>query len=119
MVGQVQRRLLGLMAIGDQPRHEVNGEVPDTSVTSVLYLRYVLELVVYGLNDRTLSQQQLIGHHHQSILHVLSDSRNQFQALGKELLKELLGDIAFILLVRRSSFPFLVQYRLLVRHWSN
>lgn len=38
MIGQVQRRLLGLMTVGDQARHEVHEEVPNASMPGVLNL---------------------------------------------------------------------------------
>lgn len=43
MVGQVQRRLLGLMTVGDQARHEVHEEVPNASMTGVSFVNISME----------------------------------------------------------------------------
>lgn len=39
------------MAVSDQARHQIHKEVLNASMTSMLDLRYVLELVIYGLDD--------------------------------------------------------------------
>lgn len=80
-VEEVERRLGGFKAVGQQACEEVDHEVGGTAVARVLNLGDVLELVDDGLNERTLAQQQLVPIVHQTVLHVGADAGHQMQVL--------------------------------------
>ena len=67
-------------------------------MSGVFYLTYIFQFIVHRLNDRTLSEQQLIIQAHQGVLHVLLYLGHQMYIVHKEHLKEKqpLGE-AFIL----------------------
>ena len=93
---QIQRGLAGLMGIGHQGGQDIDHGVDDTAMAGVLDLLDVFELVVDGFDDRTLTQQQLIHHGHQFVVHVLADFGNQLQAPLPEFVEQFLGNIAAI-----------------------
>ena len=59
----------------------------------MLNLRDVLELVDDRLNNPTLSQQQLVEHIHQAILHVTLDPCDQLQSSPEKPVKQSLRDV--------------------------
>ena len=76
---QVQGRLLGAMAVVDQPRQYINKEVSRTAMASVLDLRNVLELVNNALDHSTFAQQDLVDQQHRAVLHVLAELGDEQQ----------------------------------------
>jgi hypothetical protein len=62
----------------------------------VLDLADVLQLVIDGLDQRSLPQEQFIPEAHHAILHVLADFRQELEPLGQEGIVECLGNIAAI-----------------------
>lgn len=62
----------------------------------MLYLAHVLQLVVHGLYYRALAQQDLIVHSHKAVLHVVSYSGDQLDAIRKKYLYQFLGDIPLV-----------------------
>ena len=65
------------------------------AMARVLDLADVLELVVDGLDDRPLAQEQLVGHGQQAVAHVLAQLGDEVQTLARqELLGQRLGDVA-------------------------
>ena len=50
----------------------------------MLDLADVLQLVIDGLDQRSLPQEQFVSEAHQAILHVLADFRQELEPLGKE-----------------------------------
>ena len=92
---QVQRGLLRLVAIGDQPRKQVHEEIIRAAVAGVLNLADVLELVVDALDNRALAQQQLVGDGKESLAHVPAYLGDQPKPLcGEDLLGQCGGDVA-------------------------
>ena len=69
---EVQRRLLGQMAISRETSEQVHAKVDGAAVTRVLDLADVLDLVDDGLNERAFAQEQLIGETQESVAHVLA-----------------------------------------------
>jgi hypothetical protein len=65
-------------------------------MSGVLNLRYVLELIMNGLNDCSLSHHQLVKQRHQPVLHVPLDSGNQLDSLTKQEIKQILRDISLV-----------------------
>ena len=93
----MQRGLLGLVRVGNEPCEEMRQEIVRAAMTGVLDLADVLELVVDTLDDRPLTQQQLVSEGQDPLAHVLTQLGDQHEALGREqLLGERLGDIAAI-----------------------
>ncbi len=88
----MQRRFLGLMAIGHQPTQQVDHEVGHTAVARVLDLGNVLQLVGDAFNDGAFPQQDFVGKREQAVLHVgfeLGDKVNA--ALPPSLVRRLVG----------------------------
>ena len=56
----------------------------------------VFQLVIDGLDDGPLANQHLVHQGHQTVLHVLTNRRNQLNTLFKEVVKQWLRDVAFI-----------------------
>ena len=54
-IAKMQRRFLWLVAVGDQTCEHIYKEIDRTTVSSVLNLGYVLELVNHRLNDGSLA----------------------------------------------------------------
>ncbi len=84
------------MGVGDQPGHQVDQEVVHAAVAGVVNLRDVFQLVVNGLDDGPLAQQQLVHQGQQSVLHVLANRRDELHSLGKESFEELMRDIPLV-----------------------
>lgn len=56
----MQGWLLGLMAISDQTRHQVDKKVDRAAMARVFDLRDVLEVVIDGLDNGAFAQQQFV-----------------------------------------------------------
>jgi hypothetical protein len=54
---QAEGRLLGLMAVSDEARQQVDEEVVWAAVAGILDLRAVLELIDDGLDEGTLAEK--------------------------------------------------------------
>ena len=52
---------------------EVDDEINNTSMAGMLDLRYVFELVIDSLDDRSFSEHELVSNGYQSIPHVLTN----------------------------------------------
>ena len=59
----------------------------------VLYLAYVLEFVINGLDDGSFPEQNLVIKVHQRVFHVPFELRDQVYVIDKEHLKEVLADV--------------------------
>jgi len=81
---EVQRRLLGLVAISGETGEQVNEEIAGAAVAGVLDLRDVLELVNDRLEGRPLAQQEPIGELEELLAHVLAQFRDEPQPLGEQ-----------------------------------
>ena len=92
----MERRLLGLQAIGDQTCDQVDKEIDKTAMPGMLDLRNVLQLVVDGLDDRAFSEQQFINPGHQAVLHILAQSSDQLNVFLKQLGKQILRNVASV-----------------------
>jgi len=84
------------VTIGNQSCHKIDQEIGHAAVASVFDLGNVFQLVVDGFDDRPLPQQHFVGQGHEAVLHVLAHRGDEFNAMFKELLEELLRDIAFV-----------------------
>src|SRR5262245_254532 len=81
---EVQRGLLGQVAIGSQTREQMDAEVDWAAVTRVLDLADVLELVEDGLDERTFAQQEPVGEVEELIAHVLAQFGDEPQPVAQE-----------------------------------
>ena len=59
----------------------------------MLYLAYVLEFVINGLDDGAFPEQYLVIEVHQRVLHVPLELGDQVYVIDKEHLKEVLADV--------------------------
>jgi len=96
-VVEAERRLLGLVAIGNQASEQVDEEVEWTAVTRVLDLADILELIDDGLDEGALAQEQLVGVGQDDVAPVLAQLGDEPEALREEeLLSEGRGDVALV-----------------------
>jgi hypothetical protein len=77
------------MCVGDKPGNQVNEEVRYSSMTDVLDLRDILQLIVDRLNDRSLPEHNLIEDGDQSVFHLLPQLRDKLQLFIIERLDKL------------------------------
>jgi len=93
----MQRRLLWLMAVGDQASNHVDECVDGAAVTSVLDLRNVFKLVDHAFNNSSFSEQEFVDQRHQAVLHVLPEFCNELEVKSlQKLLKQSLGNVPTI-----------------------
>ena len=92
----INHRLLREERVGRQPRHQIDREADDRPVSRVLDLRDVLQLVVDGLDQGSLSQEDLIGDSHQLVLHVALQFCHQLDAVHEKPGEEVLADVPFV-----------------------
>lgn len=59
-------------------------------------LTNVFKFIIHGFYYRTLTEQYFIAHSHQAILHVVSNTGNQVNVIGKEYVDEFIGNVALI-----------------------
>lgn len=88
--------LLWEKAICSQGSQCIDHEILDASVPRMLHLSNVLQLIIDGFNDGSLSKQDLVGHAHQGSLHVVLQFGYQLYPVHKETLKQILADIPFV-----------------------
>lgn len=62
----------------------------------MLYLCYVLEFIIDGFYNCSLSEEQFVRHTHQSPLHVTFEFGNKLYAVNKHASEEVLADIALV-----------------------
>mgnify|MGYP001824657640 CR=1 FL=1 len=85
------------MRIGDQASQHIYKIVYRTTVTRMLNLRDVLELIDDGFDDGPFTKQDLVSHGHQAIFHVAAQLCDQLKIEQMpKLLKQRLRDIASI-----------------------
>ena len=63
-------------------------------MSGMLDLANVLELLIDGLDDRPLPEQQLVMQTHQRVLHVPLEPGDQVYAVHEESLEEILADVS-------------------------
>lgn len=88
--------LLWGKTICSQGRQCIDHEVLDASVPRMLNLGNVLQLIIDGFYDGSLSKQELVGHAHQGSPHVVLQFGNQLYPVHKESLEQVLADISFV-----------------------
>lgn len=112
MTVDVERRLLGLVAVGDKAGQEVDEEVARAAVPGVFDRADVLELVVDALDDRSLAQQQRLGEGEQAVAQVLAQLGDEANAtLNQELFGEQLGDVAAVAEKAAEDAPDQARHR--------
>ncbi|GHO62818.1 hypothetical protein KSC_017100 [Ktedonobacter sp. SOSP1-52] len=61
-----------LMAVGNEPGNQMNHKIGGTTMTRMLDLRNILELVDNGLDNRPFAQQELVRQMHEPVFHVFA-----------------------------------------------
>ena len=69
---QVETGFLRQVSVGNQAGQQIDHEIGRTAMASMLDLRDILELVNDGLDDRPFTQQHLVLHLDQPVLHILA-----------------------------------------------
>ena len=91
----MERGFLGLMAIDNQSADQIDQKVERTAMAGVFDLGNILELVVDGLANGSMTQQ-LVGQRHQAVFHAFFELGDELHALLEQLLKQGLGHIASV-----------------------
>lgn len=85
------------MTIGNQAANDVDKTIRRAAVTRMLNLRDVLELVNDGLNNRTLTREQLVTQPHEMVLHIAPRFGKELNIKSfKQMLGELGADVASV-----------------------
>ncbi len=74
------RGFLGLVTISNQSAHNIDQAVNRRTVTRMLDLRNVLQLVNDSFDDSAFSQQQAVCQEHQTIFHLTFEFGNQLHS---------------------------------------
>ena len=94
---ETKRRFLRLAAIGNQATHQIDEEIHWTAMTRVLDLRDIFQLVNNCLDNRALSQQNLIEDRHEFVFHIRFDPNDELNVeICQEFFKKWLRNIASI-----------------------
>ena len=80
---EIERRFFLLVGISNQCTDDIDQKVDATAMSSMFDLRDVLQLVVNGFNDCSLTQHQLVEGIHQLVVDVFSDLGYQLDTIGK------------------------------------
>ena len=62
----------------------------------MLNLAYILQLIVYGLDNCSLSEHEFVMDVHERILHVLLDFRDKMYVVNKKHLEEILANVTSV-----------------------
>ena len=92
----VDHRLLREEGVGRQPHHQVDREADDRPVPGVLDLRHVLQLVVDGLDQRPLAQEDLVRDAHYLPPHVAPQLCDQLDSVDEKPGEKVLADVALV-----------------------
>ena len=77
----------------------------------MLNLRYILQLVMNGLNDGSFANHYLVKQRHELVFHVALDSGDQMDPLIKQKLKQFLGYVALVAIeFAKQAFDHIRQW---------
>jgi hypothetical protein len=93
---EVQARFFVLMAVGNEPSKQMHYKIGRATMTRMLDLRNILELVDNRFDNRPFAQQELVRQVHEPVFHVFAQSGDELEALFKEQLREGSGNVAAI-----------------------
>ena len=71
-----------MIGVGNEPSHQVHHKPVEASMTCMLNLTDVFELIVDALNQGALAQHQLIPETKEPIFHVFTDAGKQLKPLS-------------------------------------
>ena len=78
----------------EHPCEQIGDEIVHRAMSGMLDLANVLQLLIDGLDDRPLPEQQLVMQTHQRVLHVPLEPGDQVYAVHEESLEEILADVS-------------------------
>src|SRR6266567_2471412 len=84
------------MTVGNEPSNQMNHKIGGTTMTRMLDLRNILELVDNGFDNRSFAQQELIRQMHELVFHVFAQPSDELESLFKEQSSQGSRDIAAI-----------------------
>ena len=93
---EIKRRFLGLMSVSNEASDDINKKVGDTPMTRMGNLRNVFELVIDGLDERPLAEQQFVSQRQKAGLHVFAQACDKLNSLSKEFVKQGLRNVALV-----------------------
>jgi len=86
---ETKRGFLWQAAVGNQAANQIDQEIHWTAMARVLDLHDIFELVNYSLDNRPLSQQNLIEDRLEFVFHVRFDSNNGLKVeIAQEFFKK-------------------------------
>ena len=92
----INHRLLREERVGRQARHQIDREADDGPVSGVLDLRDVLKLIVDGLDQSPLAQEDFVRDCHKLALHVALKLCYQLDAVHEKSGEEVPADVSLV-----------------------
>ena len=93
---QIQGWFFRLKRIGYDRGQDVDNPLAGTAVPSVFHLAPIFQLIVDALDQRPLTEQELIDHRHEFVVPVALEFGEQLQTVCPQLLEPFLADVATI-----------------------
>ncbi len=85
------------MAVGNEPGDQVDQEIDRAAMARMLDLTDVLELIIDGLDNRSLAQEEFVRHLKQAIAHPFAQFGDEVNPMGEqEFLHQGLGEVDLI-----------------------
>ena len=94
IVGSSYGSFLGQQVVCDESGEQIGDEIVHRAISGMLDLANDLQLLIDGLDDRPLPEQQLVMQTHQRVLHVPLEPGDQVYAVHEESLEEILADVS-------------------------
>lgn len=92
----IDHRLLREERVGRQSSHQIDREADDGPVSGVLDLRDILQLIVDGLDQCPLAQENFVGDCHKLAFHVALQLRYQLDSVHEKSGEEVLADVSLV-----------------------
>jgi hypothetical protein len=93
---QIERGELVAIGVSNQPGNDFGEVVHRAAMTGMLDLADIFQLIHHCFHHRPLAQQQLVKQRDEAVFHILFDACDQLQAAAKELLEQILADVALV-----------------------
>jgi hypothetical protein len=72
------------MTVGNEPSNQMHDKIGRATMTRMLDLRNILELVDNRFDNRPFAQQELVRQMHQPVFHVLAPPSDELKSLFKK-----------------------------------
>ena len=84
------------ICISNKATKKINHEISAASMPCMFNLWDILQLIIYGFYDWTLTQQNFIHHIHNFVLHIFLNAGNKSDTIVEQKLEQFLLYVTFI-----------------------